>query len=56
MKAHFAALLLAALIVLAATVLVITGHPVPSWFQLLAIGAVGGALGLAPSPTDGGHL
>lgn len=38
---------LAALVVIAATVLVILHNPVPSWFEALALGVGGGGLGIA---------
>lgn len=51
--AAFALIALAALCLLAATVLAMSGHDSPAWFAQLAFLAAGGGAGVAnPAPTD----
>jgi hypothetical protein len=45
--AHVWALAIALALIICTTILVASGHVVPSWFQLAAVALIGGALGIA---------
>lgn len=48
--AHVWAFAVAALVLVLSTVLILNGHPVPTWWTYVALSAIAGGLGIAIPP------